>query len=172
MNGVYDFRAAKSWIEFMSLFTSDKFLINNNHIMKLIFSQLDMKMVTTQLGVIFLTEIQQYLLDEFSVEDDDYVLVNSNELVFEFAHLDDLMSAELKRRFGDKINVEAFTLHRIDPMEFYVKEHSNEKIEFKAIPPSFICQAIKKYRKKEVKDADLTFIHNGMVAVYRDKIFG
>ena len=169
--GWYDFEKATSWEEFMARFTDDKFLINNKYLREMIFGRMRLTKTVLRYCNMFLSEIKTFLSTEFDVEDDDYIMIRGDELVFEFAHLDDLMTSRLKQEFGDSIHVEAFTLQRLDPVDFYVKEHTNERIEFKSIPRSFVCQAIKRYHKKEINEKDRTFIHAGMAAVFTASVF-
>lgn len=57
-----------------------------------------------------------------------------------------------------KVHVDLFTLSRIEPHAFYVKERPNLKPTFKNIPKKYMAQAVKHYFNKPITGNDLRFI--------------
>lgn len=153
------------WIDLVSSFTDDKFIINSKYFREIIFGKLGVTQKAIDACTYHLEDIYEYIKDQYDYTDSDLLCVSSDEIVLKYngktpIDIDDL--------FPNKFNVCVYNLKKIDNKPYYVREivYPTKRIDFKCVDKNFICQAIKKIEGRKIEDNDLRFIINGYIAKY------
>lgn len=170
LNNVLRFNDAVSWIEFLRRYTDIPFILNSKYFREIVFGKLGVGKLVANLGLKYIGGVITFL-KEIGIDESDIAAVNHDEVVFETPFFDDVVCSDIEKKFGGQVKAQAFDLKRLGTTNFYVKEYFDGRREFKQVGKSFICQAIKKYRKEPINESDLTFIHEGYTAVYKQTVF-
>ena len=158
--------------EFISLFSEDEYFHKAKKFREILFGYINPKRQQI---------IQKYLVEKIVIFCIDNSLFNmedirdytSDEIVFA---LDDQNKAneyrDIINHFAKKndldIHIDVYTLRRLNPYDYYVREMDNSEIDFKGIESSLMAQCYKHYFGINVLvDEDLIFLNsNHLLAKY------
>lgn len=173
------FDHAKTYEEWLSHFTSSKYLQGSKKIRQVIFGNLNPKRQQT-VQRHYMSWVKHYLM-QAGLQESEILLASSDELAFMVQDPDSL-TKKVQVAFSQPETValsnfyrlNTFTLTKLhDNYEYFVKEYTNSagKIEFKNIPQNYLPQAIRHYRKEVVTELDRKFIVDGLMATFDEELF-
>lgn len=166
-----------SWRKFMSNFTDSEFIIQSKQFREIVFGELGNKAVL-KLALSFIKHVRTMQLEKYP--EIQKVFCSEDEIVYEVDHDFDVESftksvndldtqiAPTKVATASEIyRVEMYKLIQIGQLDYYVREFTDGRKDFKNVPKKFIMQCIKYYEKSEIIDLDRKFTDDsGMIATY------
>lgn len=174
---IFDY--AKNYEEWLSRFTSSKYLQGSKKIRQVIFGNLNPKRQQT-LQRHYMSWVKHYLMQS-GLTENQILLSSSDELVFKVQDVDSLtekvtaaFNQEETKALAGSYRLNTFTLKKLhEDYEYFVKVYQNPKgkIEFKNIPQNYLPQAVRLFQKEEVTELDRKFIIDGLVATFDQGLF-
>lgn len=173
------FDYAKTYEEWMSRFTSSKYLQGSKKIRQVIFGNLNPKRQQT-VQRHYMSWVKHYLMQS-GLQESQILLASSDELVF-MVQDPAALEQKVKEAFSQAETSALSNFYRLNTFkltklhetyEYFVKEYTNPagKIEFKNIPQNYLPQAIRHYRKEAVTELDRKFIVDGLMATFDEELF-
>lgn len=163
----------KNWREFISDFTDSEFIIQSKQIREIIFGVLGnktiLKFASLIINYVGLMQILKFpeIKKVFCSEDEIVFKVNED---FDL----DLFTKSVNELCPSKVvdaseiyRVEMYKLVQLGQFDFFVREFTDGRRDFKNVPKKFIAQCIKYYEKNEILEVDRKFTDElGIVATY------
>lgn len=173
------FDQAKTYEDWMSKFTSSKYLQGSKKIRQVIFGNLNPKRQQT-VQRHYMSWVKHYLMQS-GLQESEILLASSDELVF-MVQNPEALTQKVQEAFRQPETVALSNFYRLNTFtltklhenyEYFVKEYTNPlgKIEFKNIPQNYLPQAIRHYRKETVTELDRKFIVDGLIATFDEQLF-
>ena len=162
----------ETYEDFIKQYNDHDYIINSKNLRQVIFGQLNVKRQQI---------IQKYIISIFAEElikvisKERIISASSDEIVID---IDDIFNIELVKQLTNivnnkaslldvNVNVSCFKLKELsNPKYGFVKEHLNDKIEFKACNKLFFARAYKEYFNLPLHDYDFLFYHEGELAKF------
>jgi hypothetical protein len=171
----------KEWKEFVSKFTTSKFLIGSKYFREIVFGDLGCKKIG-MLPMMFLEKVFNAISSSLFYDDASgglkLVYCSNDELVYEinnFGNFDFVaFSALINSTYGGYFHIRPFQLKKLGQSTCFVKEfhYIDKNPELKLISKKFIAQCIKFYEHREIDIVDRKFVdESGYVATYDNSIF-
>lgn len=170
---------AKSWEEFIGMFTDNEHIINSKYIRQVILGNCNPKRQVA-IEKYIMRNILSYVLNliEPEIKKESVVFFSNDEIVLDVT--ENGYSGYVKTvifnglsQFSDPFplfKIESFILHSIPGTDGYYKEIHSENGEitykFKCLNSYMLPFVIRKFRGEEVKESDKVFYHNGALAKY------
>ena len=168
---------AKSWEEFIGMFTDNEHIINSKYIRQVVLGNCNPKRQSI-IEKHLMDNVLSYLLELIvyesvvSFSNDEIVLnITKNEYS---SHIKAIISNGLSQYTNvfPPLKIESFILHAIPGTESYYKEIFSDDgettYEFKCLDSYMLPFVMRKFRGEEVKESDKVFYHNGALAKYLD----
>lgn len=166
-----------NWRKFMSDFTDSEFIIHSKQFREIVFGELGNKAVL-KLALSFIKHVRTMQLEKYP--EIQKVFCSEDEIVYEVDHdfdvelfkksvndLDPQIAPTKVATASDIYRVEMYKLVQIGQLDYYVREFTDGRKDFKNVPKKFIMQCIKYYEKSEISDLDRKFTdESGMIATY------
>lgn len=171
--GIKEELSINSYEELVKRYTELDYYVKSKLFRQVIFGNINpnrqqrlQKYVINQISILF--EKEGYNL--FSASSDELIIENKNGINAVLSLL-----KSLPKNF-DFYRVERFNIQKVDKSnDFFVKksynENNEESIEFKNVPAYLFPQVYKKYFGLELNEKDMTFIHDGLLAEYKEPLF-
>lgn len=166
-----------SWREFMSDFTDSEFIIQSKQFREILFGEIGNKSIL-KYALSFIDHVRKMQLEKYP--ELKKVFCSEDEIVYEVNHDFDLESfTEYVNELDSQIaptkvapasevyRVEMYKLVQIGQLDYYVREFTDGRKDFKNVPKKFLMQCIKYYEKSEMIELDRKFTDEcGMTATY------
>lgn len=181
-----------SWQEYVGKHTKSQFIAESKFFRELILGSIGFQKVSNIIQAQIIESIHSIVKPHFdfkivSKKGDEVVYEITPELLsdptFE-SKINDLYALISSQQFGKMFHLQVFKLENMEKKAFYVKKfiwNSNNigsihkelryHIEFKCIPKKFIIQALHKYLNQPIKNEELYFVDDGVLAKYEYPIF-
>jgi len=154
-----------TWDELIASYTDDEFIKRSKYLREVVFGKIGTCKKTISMCPFYLSRIFD-VLKTFGYTWADIDSVNGDDITFKNKGQYDDIKAKIMELYPGFYNISMFTLRRLDPKPFFVKERTDGKIEFKCIPRDSVIESIKKYAGIALNEKDLKFMHNKRVAFY------
>lgn len=157
----------KTWKEYLKQHTDIKFLLESKYFREVICGKSKIHTFSKNYYSEYLYNAVHNVLLKNGFVGNDIVCVPSDEIVFNYKDSIDIekIQNELDLVYPNIFRVEGFKLDKLGNKSTYskynyIKEYfyPEKKIEFKCCQKIIMCQIIKKYEKKELKEEDLLFV--------------
>lgn len=170
---------AKSWEEFIGMFTDNKHIINSKYIRQVIFGNCNpRRQVAIEKHI--MDGVLNYLLEllKSEIKKESVVFFSNDEIVIDVSGnrnagyiKTDVFDALLKMsKVFPPLKIEIFSLHAIPSTNGYYKEIYGENgevtYEFKCLDSYILPFVLRKFRGEDIKEEDKVFYHNGALAKY------
>lgn len=168
---------AKSWEEFIGMFTDNEHIINSKYIRQVILGNCNPKRQSI-IEKHLMDNVLSYLLELIVYE--SVVSFSNDEIVLNITkneysrHIKAIISNGLSQYTNvfPPLKIESFILHAIPGTEGYYKEIFSDDgettYEFKCLDSYMLPFVMRRFRGEEVKESDKVFYHNGALAKYLD----
>lgn len=161
------------WSDYVSTFTDSEFIKTNKMFREIVFGMTNTTKRVQKCALIFVNMIDNQISTKDYYSKMDKKMCTADEIVYKVPEgFDaDRLKADIDAIKPGFFHVRKFKLVKVGNRPYFVKEHSNGKLELKSVPRKFALQTIKKYLKKEITPSDLKFIDEGMIATYDKSIY-
>lgn len=171
---------AESWEEFISLFTTNKHIINSKYIRQVILGNCNPKRHITYEKYMMDKLLSDILLTEPTIKD-NIVFFSNDEIVIDITDIDDEYKQKLISEltimiceYNFQLKMEIFTLYKIRGLsdgylKIFTKDNTfiNEAdYEFKCINNFMLPFTMRRFLGQEITENDKVFVHEGMLAKF------
>lgn len=168
------FGKEKTWEEFIGRFTKNKHIIDSKYIRQVILGNCNPRRHITY---------EKYLMDRILNILKDYISVlkvvslSNDEIIYDVTDCNEEERLNLYNKvktacklMSIPLEVELFTLHRIEMANGYYKEifkeNEEKQIKFKCLDSFMMPFVLRHFLGEEVQDSDKVFYHNGLLAQF------
>lgn len=160
-----------NWKSLVGLFTNSKFLADSKYLREVIFGELSNKKLINTIQLIIL-EVDNILKSKNFYNQLTKIMESSDEIIYQIENDFDINNIKSALSVIDPMEqiyrIEKFKLIQLSPYQYFVKELSDGKIQFKSIPKCFIMQCIKHYTNSELNELDKKFTYEDFEATFSD----
>ncbi|AYV78085.1 MAG: hypothetical protein Edafosvirus5_3 [Edafosvirus sp.] len=162
-----------SWNEYLSKFTTSKFLKGCKKFREIIFGKVigncEKLYAHTIENLRVYTETTDNTLQFSSRLHDEIIYPMSDDPATNQKKYESL-KAHIDLKYPNMFHVRMFKLVQLGNKPYFVKEHFEGNCELKKIPKKIIMQCIKYYEKEKCSEIDLKFIDDDMIATYETPV--
>jgi len=182
----------QSWQEYITKFTKSKFIAESKFFRELILGSIGFQKVSNIIQAQIIEAIHLIVTQDFNLK---IVMKRGDEVVYEIGadlladvdfgiKINKLYETISSQQYGKIFHLQVFKLENMGNKPYFIKkfiwnssnigsvnEQLRYHIEFKCIPKKFIIQALRKYLNQPVKNEELYFIDDGVLAKYEYPIF-
>lgn len=174
---------ASTYEDFIRNFTDIDYIINSKHIRQIVFGKMNPKR-HIMIEKYITANIYKELVDKYGME--NCVSMMNDELIFRVDNLDekgkyDIIGEQIKNNMGFDINVELFSLNKIQLLcnkvlkgTYYYKEYipryeNNTIRKIMCVPVNYFAIVYKLLNNLELKEEDLHFGYEGIDCRYCER---
>ena len=167
-----------SWFDFVSNFTSSKFIQESKYFREVVFGDLGSKKIDKFMGEM-IYELEQLIGSDLSISQQiKKISCTRDEIIYEIIDLNNFDFDKLTNLVKtidldfSIYRIETFNLVQLKPFDYFVKNiiESNDpksnKVQFKQVPKHFVLQSIKFYTNKSINPLDKKFMFENMICSF------
>ena len=142
---------SKNYEDFIKIYTDSVYMAKSRHIRQYMFGNLAPKRQT---------HIWKWIMHQVSMMLRDYEVfaVSTDELViYDETNITNI--EKIVSHFPWEFKIRRFILEQINDYDYYRRIFPDETYDFKQVPSQYIMQFIKHFRKEQITEMDLTFMH-------------
>jgi len=187
-----DIFGGATWEEYVARFTTSKFIQESKPFREIVLGGIGYSKISNAIQSQIIHDIHLLVAKQMELK---IVMKKGDEVVYELdtdlveqegfaASMVKLYEMISSQKFGNIFHLKIFKLENLEKKPYYIKKYvwnssdptmtSNllwHKIEFKCVPKKFIIQALRKYLGQPVKNEELYFMDDGILAKYEYPVF-